>query len=65
MNVNQIMQMLNQFRNNPMQILAQRGINIPQDIASNPQAIVQYMLNNNMISQQQVNQAMQMAKNFK
>lgn len=65
MNVNQIMQMLNQFRSNPMQILAQRGINIPQDIASNPQAIVQYMLNNNMISQQQVNQAMQMAKNFK
>ena len=48
-----------------MQMLAQRGINIPQDIASNPQAIVQYMLNNNMISQQQVNQAMQMAKQFK
>ena len=48
-----------------MQILAQRGINIPQDIATNPQAIVQYMLNSGMVNQQQVNQAMQMAKNFK
>lgn len=64
MMMNNIFQILNQFRQNPMQMLAQRGINIPQDISQNPQSIVQYMLNNKMVSQQQVNQAMQMAKNF-
>ncbi len=61
----QILQMLNQFRQNPMQLLAQRGINIPQNITNDPQAIIQYMLNNGMVNQQQVNQAMQMVKQFK
>lgn len=61
----QILQMLNQFRQNPMQLLAQRGINIPQNISNDPQAIIQYMLNNGMVNQQQVNQAMQMVKQFK
>ena len=65
MNVGNLIQMLNQFKQNPMQILAQRGINIPQDIMGDPQSIVQYMLNNGKISQQQVNQAMQMVKQFK
>lgn len=61
----QILQMLNQFRQNPMQLLAQRGINIPQNITNDPQAIIQYMLNNGMVNQQQVNQAMQMVKNIR
>ena len=64
MNIQNIMQMLSQFRQNPMQILSQRGINVPQDIANNPQSIVQYMLNQGVITQEQVNQAMQMAKTF-
>ena len=64
MNVGNIIQMLNQFKQNPMQILAQRGLNIPNNISRDPQSIVQYMLNNGQISQQQVNQAMEMAKRF-
>lgn len=65
MNPMQLFQMVNQIKQNPMQLLAQKGINIPQNISGNPQSIVQYMLNNGMVSQQQVNQAMQMAKQFK
>lgn len=60
-----IMQMLEMFKQNPMQILMQKGIRIPQELSNNPQSIVQYMLNNGMVSQQQVNQAMQMVKQFK
>ena len=54
------MQMFGQFRQNPMQFLIQQKFNIPQNIGSNPQAIVQHLLDTNQISQQQVNQARQM-----
>lgn len=60
-----IMQMINQIKQNPMQVLAQKGINIPQNIANDPQSIVQYMLNNGIVTQQQVNQAMQMVQNMR
>ena len=59
------MQMLEMFKQNPMQILMQKGIRIPQELSNNPQSIVQYMLNNGMVSQQQVNQVMNMVKNMK
>lgn len=64
MNINpmQIMQMLPQFRNNPMSMLAQFGV--PQSMASNPQAVIQNLMNSGKISQDQYNQAMQMAKNM-
>ena len=54
------MQMFGQFRQNPTQFLIQQKFNIPQNIGSNPQAIVQHLLDTNQISQQQVNQARQM-----
>ena len=60
-----IMNMLQMLKQNPMQILMQKGIRIPQELSNNPQSIVQYMLNNGMVSQQQVNQAMQMYRNMK
>ncbi len=55
-----IQQMLPQLRGNPMQFLAQRGIQIPQGM-SNPQQIVQQMLNSGRFTQAQVDQARQMA----
>lgn len=60
----QLMQMLPQLRGNPMQFLAQRGIQIPQGM-NNPQQIVQQMLNSGRISQAQVDQARQMAAQFR
>ena len=60
LNPMQLMQMLPQLKGNPMQFLAQRGIQIPQGMY-NPQQIVQQMLNSGRISQSQVDQARQMA----
>ena len=57
MNAN-LLNMIAQFRSNPMQLLAQR-YNIPNNI-NNPQDIVQYLLNTGQVSQQQVNSAMQL-----
>jgi hypothetical protein len=63
MNMNQIFNMYNQLRQNPMQMLGNLGI--PQGIANNPQAILQHLMNNGRISQEQYNQAVRMANDFK
>ena len=61
MNINpmQIMQMLPQLKSNPMAMLSR--FNVPQNIANNPQEVLQYMMNTGAISQNQYNQAMQIA----
>lgn len=59
--MNNIFNMLSQLRSNPAQILSQR-FNVPQNI-NNPQDIIQYLLNSGQVSQDQVNQAMQMRNN--
>lgn len=60
MTINNMLSMLQMLRSNPMQILGQLGI--PQNMANNPQAVIQNMLNSGRISQDQYNQAMQMAR---
>lgn len=61
--MNNMMNMLMQLQNNPMSILGQFGI--PQDIANDPQAVIQHLMNNGKISQSQYDQAVQMANQFK
>ena len=62
-NVNQIMQMYQQLRTNPMQLLARR-FNLPQGMnVNNPSDIIQHLLNTGQINQAQVNQVMGMQKN--
>lgn len=56
-----IMQMVNQYKQNPMALLAQR-YNIPANL-SNPNDIIQHLLNTGQVSQSQVNNAMQMRNN--
>lgn len=61
--MNNIMNMMNMFTKltqNPAQTLLESGLNVPANIANNPQQIVQYLLNSGQVNQQQVNQAMQM-----
>lgn len=55
--------MFNRLTQNPAQMLIESGLNIPSELANNPQGIVQHLLNTGQISQQQVNQAMQMRNN--
>lgn len=54
--------MLNQLRSNPAQFLLQKNLNIPQNISNDPNQIIQHLLNTGQITQQQYNQAAQMAK---
>jgi len=59
----EFMNMYQQFRQNPIGLLSRR-FNLPQNI-NDPQAIVQHLLNTGQISQQDVNNAMQMRNNFR
>lgn len=53
--------MLMQFKQNPIGMLSQR-FNIPQGM-NDPNAILQHLLNTNQVSQDQVNRVMQMRNN--
>lgn len=62
-NMNQVMQIYQQLRTNPAQILAQR-FNLPPGInMNNPNEIIQHLLNTGQVNQAQVNQVMGMGKN--
>lgn len=57
-NINDMLNLYQQFRANPMQMLSQR-FNIPQNV-SNPNDIVQHLLNTGQVTQNQVNNVMNM-----
>lgn len=57
------MAMLNQLKQNPLGLLRQAGYNVPDNM-TNPQAIIQHLMNSGQISQAQLNQAQQMAQTF-
>jgi len=58
------MQMLQQLRANPAQVLKQAGYNVPANILNNPQQIVQHLLQSGQITQGRLGQAQQMAQQF-
>lgn len=62
---NQMLSMLQQFKANPVQFLMQRKFNVPANIASDPNAIMQHLLSTGQINQAQVNQAYQAAQKFR
>ena len=53
------------LRQNPLQMLMQKGFKIPNNVGNDPNAIIQYLLNTGQVSQEQYNQAVQMAKTFR
>lgn len=55
------MQMLAQLKQNPLGMLRQYGFNVPDNI-SDPNAIIQHLMNSGQINQQQYNQARTMAQ---
>lgn len=63
--MNNIMGMFQNFMQNPMGYLMQNRINIPQNIANDPNAIIEHLMNNGMINQSQYNQAQQLFNQFK
>ena len=60
-NLNDLNNIYQQFKQNPMQMLSKR-FNIPQNL-NNPNDIVQHLLNTGQVTQTQVNQAMNMRNN--
>ena len=61
-NAQNMIQLLQQLKENPVATLAQRKYNIPQGM-TDPNDILQHLLNTNQVSQQQVNQIMGMRNN--
>ena len=57
--------MLQQLKQNPLQFLLQRRFNVPQNLAQDPDAILNHLLSSGQISQQQVNSAYQMLNNLR
>jgi hypothetical protein len=56
------MQMIQQLRSNPAQILAQAHLNVPQNMMGNPQQIINHLVQSGQVPQGRVNAAMQMAQ---
>lgn len=54
------MQMLGQLRSNPAAVLQQAGLNIPAGV-TNPQQIVQHLIQSGQVGQGRLMQAQQMA----
>ena len=58
------MQMIQQLKANPIQFLQRAGYNVPSNLNS-PNDIIQHLMNSKQITQQQYEQARQMAAQFK
>lgn len=63
--MNNPMAMLQQLKANPVGFLMQQRLNIPGNIANDPNAILQHLMQTGQVSQQQVNNAYQMAQQFR
>lgn len=56
-----LMQMVQQLKNNPMQFLANSRVKIPPNIGNDPNEILNHLVKSGQFSQQQINNAYQMA----
>lgn len=57
-------QMLQQLRANPMQFIQRAGFRVPQNM-TDPNAIIQHLMQTGQVSQEKYNRAFQMAQQFK
>lgn len=57
-------QILASLKSNPMQILQQAGFNVPPGM-NNPQQIINHLMQSGQMNQNQLQQAQQMARNYK
>ena len=59
-----MMQKLNQFRQNPIGALMGMGYNVPQHLQNNPEGTVNYLRNSGQMTDAQFQQFSQMAQQF-
>lgn len=62
-NMPNMAQMIQQIKMDPVKMLSKR-FNLPENAPTNPQDLLQYLLDSGQVSQQQINNAMQMRKMF-
>lgn len=60
--IGNLMQQVQQIRQNPMQFFMQHRVNIPQEYMNDPQDAVQHMINTGQVTQQQVDVAKMYAR---
>lgn len=65
--INQIQQLMNsgkisQIRQNPMQFFTSIGLNVPQNIVNDPDAIVQHLMNSGRVSQEDYDNVIKLAR---
>ena len=60
--MNNFMSMYQRFMQNPTQALMEARFNVPQGM-NNPNDILQHLMNTGQVSQQRINQVMQMRNN--
>ena len=58
------LQMLQRLQQNPAQLLKELGLDVPADL-TNPNSIIQHLMNSGQVSQQAYEQARQMASRLK
>lgn len=63
-NIAQLFQKFQQFMQNPLGSLINKGVNIPANLNNNPEAIVNYLRSSGQMSDDQFNQFSQMANTF-
>lgn len=61
-NLNNPMNQMNMMRNNPIQFLASKGLNIPPQYANDPKGAVQYLMSNGQMNQGMLSSLMQRAQ---
>lgn len=61
-NVQNILQMANQFKMNFPRFILQRKLNLPQNVMSDPGAILNHLVQTGQVQQAQVNGAYQVAQ---
>ena len=58
-----MLQMVQQFKHNPLGFLLQRKLNVPANVANDPNAILNYLLSTGQVTQNQINMAYQTLQN--
>ena len=58
-----MLQMVQQFKQNPLGFLLQRRLNVPANVANDPNAILNYLLSTGQVNQNQINMAYQTLQN--
>ena len=63
-NMMNLVQMFNQFKNNPIGALMGMGYNIPNNLQNNPEAVVNFLRNSGQMNDQMYNQFSNFAQQF-